>query len=47
MLLMLVWVIKHIGHNSTRAFEGTKIVFPCNFHDIGYDKFLITLLLRI
>ena len=32
MLLMLVWIIKHIGHSSTRTFKGTKIVFPFNFH---------------
>ena len=27
-----------------RQFGGTKIVFSCNFQDIGYAKFLITLL---
>ena len=32
MLLVLVWVIKHIGHNSTKTFGGTKIVFLYNFH---------------
>ena len=44
---MLVWVIKHIGHSSTRTIGGTKIAFLCNFYDIGYSKFLITLLLCI
>ena len=44
---MLVWIIKHIGHNLTRTFGGTRIVFPNNFHDIDYAKFLITLLLGI
>ena len=39
--------IEHIGHSLTNTFESTKIVFSCNFHDIGYTKFLITLLLRI
>ena len=44
---MLDWVIKHIGHSSTRTSRGAKIVFPCNFYDIGYVKFLIILLLHI
>jgi len=44
---MLVWIIKHIGHSLFRTFGGTKIVFPCDFHDIGYVKFLIILLLCI
>ena len=43
-LLMLVWVIKYIRHSLTRTFRGIKIVFSCNFHDIGYAKFFITLL---
>ena len=30
-----------------KLFGGTKIVFPCNLHDIGYTKSLIILLLRI
>ena len=33
--------------SSIRTFEGTKIFFSCSFHDIGYAKFLITLLLYI
>ena len=31
-LLMLVWIIKHIGHSLTKIYGGTKIVFFCNFH---------------
>ena len=38
---------KHIVHSSIKTFGSTKIVFPCNFHDIGYIKFFIILLLRI
>ena len=29
------------------SFKGTKMVFPYNFYDISYAKFLITLLLCI
>ena len=39
---MLTWVIKQIEHSLTRTFGGTKIVFPCNFHNISYAKFFIT-----
>ena len=44
--IMSILVIKHIGrHNLNRIFRGTKIVFSCNFPNISYAKFLITLLL--
>ena len=35
---------KHIGHNSTKTFGSTKVIFPLIFI---YTKFLITLLLHI
>ena len=46
-LLMLTWVIKHIGYSLIKTFGDIKIIFLYNFHDICCTNFLITLFLCI
>ena len=46
-LLMLTWVIKHIGYSLIKTFGDIKIIFLYNFHDICYTNFFITLFLCI